>query len=152
MACPTNSKPKTDLTECVCNTGYVKSGAACILSCGRNEQPNQTTGKCDCIYGYYRADKKNCVPRCKANEEWNGSKCICKAGFSVFKGACTKCPDSVTNKDRSKCLCNAPNFIFNPSTWKCQACQANAQNSDDDTKCTCKPGFNVNGNACVPAC
>lgn len=67
VSCQENSKPTSDLKGCTCNDGYVASGSRCILDCGANEVANNDAGRCDCVYGYSRVDRK-CTPRCtKAN-------------------------------------------------------------------------------------
>lgn len=66
LTCGPHSSPTTDLSNCICNPGYIVSGSNCILNCGLNEQPNNDAGRCECIFGYKRVDTK-CVPRCNAN-------------------------------------------------------------------------------------
>lgn len=151
--CPANSKPKNDLSECVCNSGFKKSGAVCVPSCGKNEEINVKSNKCECIAGYYKADGKVCSPRCKQNEEYNGSKCICKAGFGLFKNVCTQCPtDGAGSASRTSCTCAVPNYKFNSETFKCEACPVNSRNSEDDTICVCNAGYKQEGKSCNPVC
>ena len=106
-----------------------------------------------CIFGFYKPDNKICVPKCKANEEFNGTSCICQAGFGLFKNVCTKCPsDAAGSTSRTLCTCPVPNYIFNKNSFKCEICQANSRNSDDDTTCICNAGYKQDGKVCTPIC
>lgn len=133
---------------CVCQSGYIRNGdGKCVKivlppTCKDNEVYDPVRKDCFCIPGCERV-KGACVviPKCKANEYYNGERCVCESGFVANKetGFCEKiviiipiptCPYN-SKFNGVKCVCNERFFEIEPGlcgicpptmTWNGRKC------------------------------
>lgn len=170
--CPLNSK--WNGTACVCNPGFIYTGALCVCPYG------QFWNGIACVCGNNKYLIGNVCSVCDINAVYNATQqnCICKNGYFGIYNRCSKCDAScltcsgpATNNcltcstgytlTSGSCISNAntcnPNGQYIDANNVCQNCMANCVLCTSGTSCTtCASGYNValaiSGSSVVTSC
>ena len=149
--CDVNSHYSNTAFTCVCNDGYYGTWSqcsACSSTCLTCSGPNTN----QCISCPSNSPLNGvCTVSC-VNSTWNGSTCICWAGYNLINGACQQCDvNSVYSASAATCICNNGYF----GTWnQCSLCASSCVtcSGPGTNQCTsCSTGNPVNG-VCPTTC
>lgn len=147
-SCMASYKAKQD-AKTQCSAGYVYfngscvSGAqGCLDSWGAHSVWTGTG--CDCATNY-KWDGSKCAaatPTCTANATYNGSQCICNAGYSSLSGYC------VSNQRALEALKPRTGQAITPQqVTQVPTCAANA--TYNGSQCICNTGYFSDSGACI---
>ena len=180
LPCISNSQYSSTQGRCICNTGYVLSNGACVVSqnCPSGSTYSPALLRCVCaasnqyvIDGYCQVCQINsafngtacacntnyilqngiCAQQC-VNATWVGNTCVCWAGYFIIQGVCRQCdPNSAYSNIQLTCVCNAGYY----GTWQsCSLCNSNCKtcSGPSASEClTCQIG-NPSSGSCTNTC
>lgn len=136
------------VSQCVCSINTFWNGNICIQCNGG--QIYITNIGCSCATGtFFNGSNCNSVPvnQCASipSSIWDGNKCICNFGYTMFNMQCT-CQGLAVNSTYCDRCYNKPN-----SSWLNGICQCNTGYSDSNGQCVLPkpPNNNTNPN---PSC
>ncbi|MCZ2131846.1 MAG: hypothetical protein LC116_01420, partial [Bacteroidetes bacterium] len=128
LPCPPN-QVKNSEGDCVdCPPGFIVSNGECIRNCGANQRLAQNGIDCECLPGFEKNAKGDCLPKqCPPGYEFNAAlDCVpeCPPGRRRnVAGDCEElnCPPGQHRDAAGNCVpkCNT-NLVYNPKNGQCE--------------------------------
>ena len=128
-----------DSGKCQCNSGFVKSGNACVPQ--QDEQTDQEKCAASTLTKW---ESNTCLCVENAVRTGDGWNCKCDDGYVEENGACVPQQDEQT--DQEKCAASTL------TKWESNTCLCveNAVRTGNDWNCKCDDGYVEENGACVP--
>ncbi len=141
--------------QCVCASGYVWQGKACVRQVVRRCGPNEVRQdrRCVCVQGYVRRGA-TCVAAlpCRPNEVRQGRRCVCVQGYVRQGGACIAAlPRCGANEARQGRQCACAEGYARKSDGSCRreiVCRGRYE-VERDGRCACADGYARRDGQCV---
>lgn len=163
--------PSQDLASCVCVSGYIWNGTACVVrvinpvNCSKvsnsaGVDPNNPSG-CACDPGW-RWDNGACVRNCSNVSNSSGSNadsssCSCNTNFTWSNDSCAfNCSVLLnTNGSYNRTACNCVSGYYWNQTGCYYDCSKVANSTGFNTttgQCNCKKQYTAANNTCTLSC